>query len=192
MTAALMDAAQADDAGGYDTGWFMGSIWDVEGRFLYALASVLKPETVLEVGVSAGCSTTHFLSAAAGYNGDVIGIDINAGAGFGIPPHLRQKWTFLAGDAADMIETRTMPTNALIFEDGAHTYDFTLDVLQRLVRLDPQVVVSHDFHHWVVGEDVQRAWDDVFGIGNYSSALMAPSDCGLSWYVRGVHAPINR
>ena len=59
----FIDYINEDTIGGYPDKWPSGSIWGVEGQILYALTRILKPNTIIEIGTSIGCSTEHFLRA---------------------------------------------------------------------------------------------------------------------------------
>src|SRR5688572_10960959 len=77
----LLAYANEDAVGGFhadaaQSKWQVGSIWGVEGQVLYALTRALKPQSIAEFGVNAGCSSTHFLSALeANGQGELHSID---------------------------------------------------------------------------------------------------------------------
>lgn len=179
----LMSYAAEDNVGGRDTGnWPGAAIHADEGRFIYAIVRALKPKHCLEIGTDAGASTQHILAALeANKDGRLTSIDINPLAGTLINGGLRKRWEFIAGDALVV----DLPADAeFVFEDGAHTYKFTVPMLQRLKALDPEVLVCHDYYaHEVYGGDfaVQRSFTEVFG-GDHGVKLQG-AFTGLGVYI---------
>jgi hypothetical protein len=183
----LLAYAGEDTVGGYEGGagaWPIGSLWSVEGQFLYALVRALKPRHVLEIGTHAGCSATHILTALqTNHSGHLTSLDIEPLVGDGPPMHLRNRWTFVQAEAVQWL-TAHQPQADLVFEDGFHTLNGTLSILETVQEVTrPQVVLSHDAAHQRVGPAVQRAFAATFQ--PMTVTLMAPSDCGLAWWVRG-------
>ncbi len=161
---ALLTYAMEDRVGGRDTGnWSGMSVFSAEGQIIYALVRALRPARVVEVGVASGGTTTHILSALEANNfGGLWSIDVEANCGLSVPENLRHRWKFEVGDAL----TATLPDKAdFVFEDGAHSYDFTHGILTRLKKMGPRMIVSHDaLTHLVYGGfDVLRAFKDVLG-----------------------------
>lgn len=176
----LIAFADEDTIGGYPGDWSVGSVWEVEGKFLYAVARALKATRILEIGCHHGCSTSHLLLAAALNDGTVTSLDINPNAGGGIPEMLRDRWEFIPTDA-EYWAAATDREFDLVFEDGPHSTGFTESVL-RCLRGTP-AIIGHDSEHALVGEAVSNAWRHVFGGHGYTSVLIAPSDCGLAYRV---------
>jgi hypothetical protein len=166
---ALIAYAAEDTVGGRDTGgkWSAMSVFESEGRFLYALTRALKPTLIVEIGVAGGGTTTHLLSALrANDHGHLWSVDIAADCGLQVPDGLRDRWMFNVADAL----TIELPSHAdLVFEDGAHGLDFTRAILKRIKATAPHVIVSHDFYSHEVygGFAVKQAWDEELpdGIG---------------------------
>lgn len=161
----LIAYAAEDSIGGRDrtdNGWWPAmSVHEAEGKVLYALVRALRPKTVVEVGVASGGTTTHLLTAlAANGSGHLYSYDIEPLAGAKVPDHLRDRWTFIVGDALAV----DLPERAdFIFEDGEHTYEFTRNMLTRLKTLGPRVLVSHDYfsHEVYPGFGVKQGFDEV-------------------------------
>lgn len=160
---ALIAFAAEDQIGGRDTGdWPAMSIFADEGKLIYALVRALRPAQVVEVGVASGGGSTHILSALEANNhGQLWSVDLVPDCGLKIPDHLRHRWTFVTGDAL----TVPLPPRAdFCFEDGAHSLDFTSQILTRLKALNPRLIMSHDaLTHEVYGEAFQvlNAWKAV-------------------------------
>lgn len=157
--------ADADLYGGRDTGDFSAMcLHRDEGRLLYALVRVLKPQRVLEIGVADGGSATHILAAlAANGQGVLTSYDILPGVGASIPAELRSLWTLHVEDAL----TADLPQADFIFEDAAHTLDFSLTLYAHLKALAPRALVVHDYTTGEVYPNfyVRQAFDTVFPDG---------------------------
>jgi hypothetical protein len=161
----LIAYAAEDTIGGRDRngqGWWPAmSVHEAEGKVLYALVRALKPETLVEVGVASGGTTTHLLTAlAANGSGHLHSYDIEPASGVKVPEHLRDRWTFAADDAL----TAPLPERAdFVFEDGEHTYEFTRNILTRLKTLSPRILISHDYfsHEVYQGFGVKQGFDEV-------------------------------
>jgi Methyltransferase domain len=185
----LHDFAGEDVVGGYHTirgtaMWPMGSVWAVEGQFLYALVRALQPDRVMEIGTWRGCSATHILSAMeANGKGQLISVDMKRhDEGIDIPHYLKPRWRFIEQEGTAYI-TSVRPTVDLVFEDTAHTFPVTVALLTAIdYFMKPKVVVSHDACHFAVGQEVCQAWQTVYK-DKWSKALIDPSDCGLAWKV---------
>jgi len=173
--------AAEDTLGGVDSGWPGGSVWRVEGQFLYALIRALKPERVIEIGTAAGCSAAHMLAALnANGHGTLHSYDILASAGYAIPDTVsRERWRFTAADAIATLQ-KTPVRCQVAFEDGLHTTEFTRDALRTLKQMTVGVLISHDALHFSdYGRMVREAWDAE--IDDYDAVLMEASDCGLAF-----------
>lgn len=186
-TAEQLQAYANEDAafgiGGYVPGgdkWIVGSMWEVEGQALYAIIRALKPQRILEIGTRRGCSTTHILTAMEvnGF-GELVSLDIEPFLG-DIPEHLQHRWTFVQTDALAWMQ-RNDGMFDIVFEDGAHSYDFTRDALALSLKFSARMTISHDAAHHIVGKDIRAAWHDVFGAGMYTVALIEPADCGYAY-----------
>lgn len=173
--------------------WPGGSIWSVEGKFLYALVRALQPDHVFESGTKSGCSTTHILAALeANQRGLLDSVDLCIDTdltlpGFGalVPAELHPRWTFTTQTRTqDFLDTDVTPFD-FAFEDTDHTVPTTVDILSRLKARDSiKVIVSHDICHPWSGYAMQEAWATVFGENGYRPYCIAPSDCGLAVWKR--------
>src|SRR5947209_4711129 len=98
---ALIAYAAEDHIGGFNMDvnrrrWAPGSIWEVEGKVLYALVRALKPAHVVEIGTWFGCGASHILEALAmNKKGKLTSIDTDPNAGSEILISLRKNWTFI-------------------------------------------------------------------------------------------------
>lgn len=196
--AALTTYAAEDRMGGFNHDvnarrWPTGSMWEVEGQFLYALVRAMRPCHVVEIGSWVGCSATHILEAMAvndaedGSGGLLTSIDVDPGAGRDIPLSLRQRWRFLRGAAQDVIPTAIHSVDFgpvdIVFEDGPHDFEGTAAILAAVRdHLSPRLVISHDGAHFLVGADIRAAHVATFG-AEPKILPIAPSDCGFCYQV---------
>lgn len=185
----LMAYASEDGIGGwtYLGYWPGGSIWDVEGRILYALVRLLAPVRVLECGTAAGCSTTHILSALWDRGAALLTSVSLEGQGERVPDELRERWTFEKGITAQAYLDENAKPFDFAFEDTDHTVPTTVEILTRLkARESIQTIISHDICHPWSGYAMQEAWTAVFGPegGTWHAYDIEPSDCGLAMWRR--------
>jgi hypothetical protein len=198
---ALYAFAAEDEIGGFPASvppfvdWAGGSIWSVEGKFLYAVTRGLQPDHVLECGTKWGCSTSHFLSAVhANGHGIVTSVDKGVdpditGAGYGsrIPDTLRTNWRFqFPMSAQDFIRQDDTPFD-IAYEDTIHQFEETAEILSMMkARHTVKVIISHDICHPWVGNEMRQAWGAVFGAegGDWQAYCIEPSDCGLAVWRR--------
>lgn len=188
----LIRYADEDTIGGYSMGelatyWPSGSLWAGEGKTLYALIRALKPFSVIEFGVHAGCSTTHLRRAAQknGY-GHVWSVDKWEGAGTLIPDTLRSVGDIFYRDALDYAKGVAVQPSApvdFVFEDLIHRSDEIYDVLNALSpKFTPNtVIVHHDSEHGEDGAEVKKGIE-LLGVSDYLSLLCGDTDCGLAMY----------
>lgn len=184
----LLAYADEDHFTGFDNGqgnWPGGSVWTVEGKFLYAVVRHLRPTRVLEIGTAYGCSATHILQALhVNEHGTLTSLDIQSSAGAGIPDELRDQHVFVAADALVWLGKNRKKFD-LVFEDGLHTREFTEAAIRAAWDTHPAVLLSHDVMHFSdYGRFVRESWDAAFGEDGYQKVLIDPSDCGLAWKVR--------
>lgn len=176
----LIAYADEDTHGGTDTGYAGMSIHRDEGRLLYALVRALKPVQAVEIGVCEGVSTLHLLSAIhANGIGHLDSYDIDPEAGKLVIA--ATSWTFHAEDAL----LSEFPAAEFIFEDAAHTLEFSLPMYERLKLQAPRVLVVHDYYTAEVYGNfyVREAFESVFGDQAFGIKL---HDC-----FRGVGVWIN-
>lgn len=183
--------AQQDPHGGYnaayDDGFPSGSLWRVEGQFLYALIRALKPAHVLELGTWHGASATHILQALHDNGrGELDCVDNRAYGdiviGDMIPDELRLRMAIRDTPLEDMIE-RALKRGYhydFIFEDAMHNVEQVEFVWSHADQLltPGGVIVSHDAMHAIAGEAVRE------GIKRAGYApemvLIEPADCGFA------------
>lgn len=182
----LLEYAFEDTIGGYNPlggAWPSGSIWEVEGKVLYAITRAMSPKTVVEVGSNYGCSTSHFLSAMdANNSGGMFALDLSFDKLRVQSPRL----TKICGDglqnAQPLIASGVVPDT--LFEDGPHSIEFTRDILKAFIPTmrSGGLVIIHDVDHFLVGSDVTLGAQAA--LGDFQHLLMDPSDCGLGYWVK--------
>lgn len=180
--AELLSYAAEDKIGGYNAesdkaAYPAGSTWAVDGTFLYVLVRALRPDHVVEIGTYRGCGATHILTAMERNEvGMMTSVDI-AECGDLIPENLRHRMIKIRGRASEV--AGQLEPAQIVFEDAAHTTDDVRDNLKVARALDPQVLISHDAEHYIVGNAVRKAWEEAFG-NEFQSILIRPSDCGFA------------
>lgn len=187
--AALINFAAEDKVGGYNvvpwqSSWPMGSMYEVEGKMLYAVVRAIRPKEIVEIGVWHGCSTTHILKALQkNGSGHLTSFDIEGLKGSGPAKELRDQWTFHHQDANYGMKELKFPVD-LVFEDGYHYRKGTEETLLITKRwLDPAITMVHDSEHIQVGPGIKEALHAVYG-NRWHSAVVPPSDCGMAWVVK--------
>lgn len=182
----LIDFAIEDQIGGFDFDptirkWESGSLWAVEGQFLYALVRAMRPDNVLEIGTWRGASATHILAAMhKNQHGTLTSVDVLE-SGQLIPDDLRYRWNFVQGDGAEYVRTMVMKPD-IIFEDALHDPLGTTAIFEAIkAHGAPRLLLSHDAEHYIVGQDVRDAFVRVFGSVN--TILIDPANCGFAWRV---------
>lgn len=162
--------------------WNTGSIFEVEGKILYAITRVLQPTLAVNLGTYMGCSVSYIAEALKkNGRGKVIAVDIDKNAGDQVQGHLVDYIEFVTADAVAYMQNE-IPSRRLklVFEDLLHSVENTQGVwgaaFDKLVK--GGVVVSHDALHYVVGSDVRKGIDNTGH--DYETYLVEPSDCGLA------------
>lgn len=193
----LSEYAAHDPHGGYhadyDDGFPSGSLWRVEGQFLYSLVRLLKPASVLELGTWHGASATHLLQGV--YDNGSGGVDCIDNRAYGdivigdmIPAPLRPFATLhnVSLEDAIAIALEEKYTYDLIYEDAMHTAEQVECVWRAADRLlNPGgVIISHDAMHPIVGPIV-RAGITAAGFEDAHTILLSPSDCGFAYWQKG-------
>jgi len=194
---ALIKFAAEDSIGGWDLnngGWPIGSLWSVEGKFLYALIRLVQPELVVEIGTHRGCSTTHFATALdINGKGEIVSLDLAEGVGDLIPAKLREVVSLVAANGADWLAEQPDESIDIIYEDADHSTETSRDVaLLAQKKLKPGgFLIVHDAAHdyaWVgdgaqitspVGETIRRGLTAALG-DQYRVYRTDPSDCGFA------------
>jgi predicted O-methyltransferase YrrM len=187
--AALSAFAAEDHIGGFNMDvnrrrWATGSIWEVEGKVLFALVRALKPEHVVEIGTWFGCGASHILEALAlNKRGTLTSIDTDPNAGSEIPTSLRKRWKFIHARGQDAIAAGQVAAADMVFEDAPHDIEETATILAAARDgLKPRLIISHDGMHFNVGVNVREAYRRTFG-QDPQAVLIDPSDCGFAWQV---------
>jgi len=186
-------ASHEDPHGGYhaayDDGFPVGSMWRVEGQFLYALIRALTPISVLELGTSHGCSATHILQALTDNGvGTLECIDNRSQVsviGDMIPNHLRLHLAPIVPATLEQIIEISIEDNEtfdVIFEDAMHTVEQVELVWKNADRLlNPGgVIISHDAMHAIAGPVVQEGIARAGYAKKAVSVLIEPADCGFA------------
>jgi predicted O-methyltransferase YrrM len=202
---ALIAFAAEDTIGGYDVDesnrkFPQGSLWEPEGKILYALVRWLKPKVVAEIGGWVGCSASHLAMAVkANGQGHVFSVDSGVGgmtAGERLLPELREYVTFVREDGRTWLTTQAPESIGLLFEDADHSTQLVKEIAQlALPKLEiGGVMVNHDAAHdfailgngqrvhTTVGREVREGLEQA-GVW-FRPYLVEPSDCGLAITVK--------
>lgn len=187
----LLDYPAQDKHGGYHTGYpdgfQVGSMWRVEGQFIYSLVRALRPARVLEIGTWHGCSATHILQAlhddgGEGWMNSVdCGIEISINdVGDMIPSDLRYLWLLDKTTIEDFTANLFVAPYDFIFEDAMHSpeqVEFIWSHIPMLLK-PGGVIVSHDAAHRLVGLNVRQGIERA----GYAATVYAidPADCGFA------------
>lgn len=197
----LIGYAAEDAIGGYHSNgalakWPMGSLWEVEGKTLYALTRALKPGRALEIGTHRGASATHISAALLANGGGVLdGCDLGDYGGDLMPEVFKREiFTLHHENGIEFLDMTSDETFGLIFEDASHDAA-TTEAIARLAqtKLTPGgVLVVHDAAHFLVGKDIRAGLDAANLPGGYGVYLCEPSDCGLAvWRKELTLAPLT-
>jgi predicted O-methyltransferase YrrM len=100
----------------------------------YSAVRALKPEIIVETGIANGISSSHLLLAChLNGKGHVYSIDIDNGqylppgkvTGWIVPDHLRDRWTPLLGDAAEILPKLLSELGEIdiFIHDSLHSYE---------------------------------------------------------------------
>lgn len=201
--------AREDTVGGYsanaaDRRWQVGSLYEVEGKVLYALIRALKPQHAVEIGSLRGCSTTHIATAlAVNESGRLTAIDVQDGARDQFPKSLEKVITGVIGDGLKWLSEQPDASIDFIFEDSSHGEDMCAAVGKLATRkLTPGgILIMHDAaHDFAILEDGRRITSDVggtvragltraLGEAKYRVYRTEPSDCGFALWQRLGIAP---
>ncbi len=186
-------ASQEDPHGGYNSayedGFPTGSLWRVEGQFLYALIRALHPDNVLELGTWHGASATHLLQGIVdNKHGGLTCIDSNVHGSVeigGMIPKALKPLAFLKDMRIETFVPQAVKegwTYDFIFEDGMHDAAQVAFVWKHAdLLLNPGgMIVSHDAMHSVAGEAVRDGIQQA-GYGERTvNVLIEPADCGFA------------
>jgi predicted O-methyltransferase YrrM len=156
-------------------------------RFLYFLARDLRPEHVLECGTGYGGSSLHILAALEDADhGHLHTVELD-------PTRRRlaqeaidrffpgtQRLTSLGGSFADVLPevVESIGPLDLVFEDGPHTPEVTLNVFHQLVdAVRPGGVLIFDDVQHEKGNN--RAWSEIKGDPRVAASLEINGRLGL-------------
>lgn len=184
----LIQYAASDTIGGYSpvsgqSLWPIGSIFDVEGRVLFAVVRAMKPLNVFNLGVYHGASVAH-IAAALKANGNpkarVYAVDREPVDTSAIAEDLLPYVKFVESDAAAFLQERWPAKVSVIFEDLQHEEEPTREVWEILKsKLNiGGIAIAHDYAHPLVGPAMQAALEGA-EIDGGLPLLISPSDCGL-------------
>ena len=146
---------------------------------LYCIVRLLRPEHIIETGVSSGVSSAHFLAALRrNHRGRLHSIDLptrqrgarlranepstalppGCESGWAVPEPLRERWDLRIGPAQELLPPllRELPSVGLFLHDDLHTpahLTFELDAVRP--KLTPSAVVLADNTAWT-GEAFPR------------------------------------
>lgn len=184
----LFDYAVADNLGGWDIiddegktrygnpHYPVGSIWEIEGKLLYALARITNTKYALNIGHGSGCSTAHLAAALMDANtgGGVYSVDI-AEPEEVLPSNVK----FVQSDVMEY-KFPTRPRFDFVFEDMLHTPAVITHIWGQFVkRAQPGAfIVSHDSEHYLIGDRVKQGIETI--TDEYLSLLIDPAACGLA------------
>lgn len=187
--------ADEDTVGGFHpderrSKWPGGSIWEVEGKVIYALARHKHPRLMLNLGGWKGCSTAHLMAALIENQFGTLGsVDLYPEPRVESWSRFEDRLTRFTTDGVKFVEA--MPANEydFCFEDMYHSYDQVVRVWSAFVAKAPpgSWMISHDSEHNPIPGDaayndgavVRAAIESVVG-DDYLSVLIEPSDCGLA------------
>lgn len=183
LDGSLLDYPAHDPHGGYPEAFPTGSMWQVEGQFLYSLVRALKPLRILEIGTSHGCSATHMLQALHDNEyGSLVCVDSGIQVpvvGDMIPDELRDRVNIYYGTIEDYLYA-SAELYDFVLEDAMHSPEQVESIwshIPMLLKLGG-VIVSHDAAHFLVGADIRE------GIRRtgYDATVYAiePADCGFA------------
>lgn len=155
-----------------------------DGKLLYALVRILKPDFILESGVDEGGSINH-MAAALHANGktpaeQITGVDIRENnPGGHIKPELRGYAHLISQDIKYYVERETFPPFSFTHEDSSHEVHTVRAVWENLPRLMPfgGVIVSHDLFTGV-GTAIRTGIRDSGFEGKPLYLKYNESDCG--------------
>ena len=194
FNAYLAEYGHEDPHGGWDAnegGWPIGSIWSIEGRYLYSLVRATKPARVLELGTFHGCSATHIAAAllkndkgkltCVDNSWDFRTVDWQGTVGHMIPDEYRTRIKIVDDDIPTFIDSAKAKFD-IIFEDGDHdpaTIEIVWGKARKLLKAGG-LLITHDAMHFVVGQDIRAAIEALGFEPTY--LLPAPSDCGFAFW----------
>lgn len=179
----MLDHARRDGIGGFPEEWPGGSIWDGEGRILYALIRTTGMRKALELGTGHGCATSHMARALKENGGVLVTVDKPDSidlASFTISEDLAPNVLRVLEDGIEWTRRNTIGFD-LIFEDGPHTFEFTRDAIKAILPClrAGSFVLVHD----VFGPHEEQVWPGLkAALPDAKRVLVDPSPCGLGYW----------
>lgn len=144
---ALIRYAREDTIRGQDKGNLDGTAFTNDGKLLYALVRLLKPQHILEIGTYRGGSVNH-LAAAVIKNGGghIVTVDIWQRGGEAILDEYQDIVAVVHENSDFFLERFAAPAFDFIFEDGPHSEHSVHNIYQSLPRVleDGSFILSHD------------------------------------------------
>lgn len=93
------------------------------GRTLYSIILAVKPELIVETGVSLGVSSSYILSALhENRRGRLISVDVEKQAGEIVDDRLRHLWDLRIGESQKVLSTLEIDGIDVFFHDSDHSY----------------------------------------------------------------------
>ena len=186
----LIAYANEDTIGGYPERWYTGSLWDVEGRTLYAIVRALRPARVVEFGSWKGCSGSHLAAAlVANDYGELVCVDPYAPHIEWFAPELRSRISIIGATAEHWLANNTLNNVGLLYEDTYHARETVASVWTAARERMPAggVAISHDALHETSWAEVQAGMSQAVGDA-WRAYMIEPSDTGLGMWRKGVTA----
>ena len=160
-----------------------GSIWESEGKSIYVLIRILKPERILEIGNFKGRSSNHILQAVEmNGKGTVDLLDIEERLEY---DKLHNKnFNRLLIDSIKHLSNSF--TYNLIIQDGDHTYNHVkteIDLILQNNMLNNYYIWAHDYYARRNPSQcsVLLAWDEMkHKFDEFQTFIDSVSDCGCS------------
>jgi hypothetical protein len=188
----LLAYADEDTIGGWDEKhngevtrngnpvWEIGSLWEVEGKILYALIRALKPAHVIEIGSYHGCSTTHICEALLkNGKGKLTSVDITHR--FKAPARFKKVLKQVESDLFKYEFPKT-PRVDFVYEDALHEPGQVSHIWNLFKKFAKKgaAILSHDAEHYIVGKNVRMGIGEI--VDDYKTMLVNPSDCGFAYW----------
>jgi hypothetical protein len=158
-----------------------GSIWESEGKSIYVLIRILKPETILEIGNYKGRSTNHILQAVEKNKlGDVTLVDIEERLEYETLHN--KKFNRIISDSLEYMNKEM--SYDLIIQDGNHEYQHVKKELELILsnnENDKYIIWGHDYYKTIVGIcEVNKAVDELKDNFKHIVPMIdSISDCGV-------------
>lgn len=144
---ALIRYAREDTIKGKDKGNANGTAFTNDGKLLYALVRLLKPQHILEIGTYEGGSVTHMAAAVAkNGSGHIITVDIWDGSGLAIPDEYLPYIEVVHENVDFFLDRFAASAFDFIFEDGPHSEGGIHNIYGALpcILKPGSLILSHD------------------------------------------------